>query len=248
VWASDGGVLRRDDGLLVSVPPGALAADAILSAAPGSSDGSRKAARRAEQALGAAGEEVEFGPDGLSFNAPVTLTLPYDPARAAAVGVDEKKLLVYWWDASAGAWTPMPSQVDRAARVVTAQTTHFSGYQVMGGGASVTASADGAFAFHDIYAFPSPAKHGRPVTLRMQPGLADSVEFKVFDLTGRPVRSGTVYASQIVDDGNGKGPQYSFDFVWDTVGSGSGVYPFSATARKSGLPPITRNGKVGVIK
>src|SRR5262249_52823701 len=139
VWSDEGGRLRRDDGLIVDVLPGALAADTVLTAGPAAGTGADRAAKRASQGLGAGADEVELGPEGLVFNSPALLTLPYDPARASAVGVDERKLMVYWWNGGDGQWQPLPSTVDRDAHVVTARTSHFSIFQVMGGGASPAA-------------------------------------------------------------------------------------------------------------
>ena len=108
--------------------------------------------------------------------------------------------------------------------------------------------ADSAFLFHDYYAFPSPSRRGHPVTIRLQVGVADSVDVHIFDISGAPVNRGSPNSPQIIDDGNGKGLQYTYDYLWDVSGVGSGIYVFAITAKKAGQADIHKIGKVGVLK
>ena len=52
----------------------------------------------------------------------------------------------------------------------------------------------------------------------------------------------------VLDDGNGLGPQITYDHVWNVSGVGFGVYSYVIRARKSGSADIVRTGKIGVIK
>ena len=142
--------------------------------------------------------------------------------------------------------------MDKQNRTVTAKTTHFSLYQVFAASGSATvkplAAADPTFAFHDAYAFPNPVRGTSIVTIRIQPGLADSVSVHVYDLAGRRVHASADFTQSIVDDGNGKGNQYTFYHVWSISGVGSGVYTYVITAKRAGASDLHKTGRIGVIK
>jgi uncharacterized repeat protein (TIGR01451 family) len=247
----DGGKVARDDGSKVSVPPGALTSALELSvqSAPSKDEDAKRLKRLAEK-VQPASEEVEYGPEGTRFQTPVTITIPYDAAQLALAGLTPEQLRVEYWNPTTGDWEPLASTVDKVAGTVSAQTSHFSVYQVMGtGGTGVAATADQTFAFHAAYAFPNPVRGTNAVTIRIQPGLADSVEVRVYDLSGRKIHSSSDFKVNLaLDDGNGLGPQVTYDHVWDISGVGSGVYTYVITARKAGHPDIHKTGRVGVIK
>jgi hypothetical protein len=180
----------------------------------------------------------------------VTVVLPYDPVAVSALGLQEADLKVHYWNRDKQAWEALNSTVDPGSRVVMAQTMHFSLYQVLGpggGGLAAAAVADEAFGFRALYAFPNPARRSNPV-IRAQVGLADSVDIRIYDVTGKLVNSASLSAAQVLDDGNGKGPQWTYDYDWDVGGIGSGVYLYVMTAKKAGYPPIRRTGKAGVLR
>lgn len=110
------------------------------------------------------------------------------------------------------------------------------------------AVADPAFFFQQVYAFPNPSRRGHPVTLRLQTGIADAVHLRIFDVSGAPVHHGTAGAPILVDDGNGLGSQYTYDYVWNAAEAGSGIYVYRLEAKKSGEPEIRKVGKIGVLK
>lgn len=232
----------------VNVPPGALAADTNVSIERGTSSGVDNDARETAQkssALGVMGAPIEFGPSGTQFTLPVTIELPYD-VTSVPLG-RESSLAMHYWDRTAGAWTALPTEVDTTRHLLRARTDHFSLYQPLLPGFS-PAAATAEFRLVDVYAFPNPARRSQNVTVRTQVGLADEVSIHIYDLSGRRVNAGTVTSAQIIDDGNGKGGQFTYDYVWDTSGVGSGVYHFAVTAKKAGSSPIRKTGKVGVIK
>jgi hypothetical protein len=89
----------------------------------------------------------------------------------------------------------------------------------------------------------------RLATIRIQPGLADSVEVHVYDLAGRRVLSSAGFQfTSGLDDLNGLGPQDTYDYFWDVSGIGSGVYTYVITAKKAGFADIHVSGKIGVVK
>jgi len=246
----DGAKVERDDGAGVHVPKGALAADLEITVDKGdeNQDKEQKTAKRKEMKITAVSEEVQYGPEGTTFSAPVTLTLPYDANLIASQGMREDDLKVYYWNPTLKDWQAMPSTVDKQNKTVNAQTNHFSAYQVGGlGGIGVAALDD--FGLRDGYAFPNPSRNGSAVTFRMQPGSVDSIEVRVYDLSGRKIHSSSDFRFRgAFDDGNGKGAQNTYDHAWDISGVGSGVYTFVMTARKTGQSDIRKTGKVGVIK
>ena len=65
-----------------------------------------------------------------TFAQPVTLTFTYTNAQIS--GLDESTLKIYRWDATASQWVVLPSTVDAATNTVTATTTEFSYFVLMG--------------------------------------------------------------------------------------------------------------------
>ena len=68
----------------------------------------------------------EFGPDGLQFNIPATITISYD--NADLNGIDESKIRLAWWDEANSVWVDMPCSVNQTDNIVTGQISHFSSY------------------------------------------------------------------------------------------------------------------------
>lgn len=246
-----GGAVFRSDRAGVEVPERALDEELELgvhAAAP--------SALRADGAKGAslaeAGPAVELAPHGLVFDRPVVLSLPYDKAR----GWRARDLAVYRFDEEAGRWAALPTTVDEAAGLARAETSHFSVYQALGHEASqpaapsaaVPAIADTAFVFRDLYAFPNPSRGARRPTIRLQVGVADSAEVNIYDVSGERVHSAAFGPPVVLDDGNGKGPLWTYDLAWDAGGAGSGVYIYVVTAKKAGQADIRKSGRLAVIR
>ena len=241
VSTETGGRVETPSKAAVDVPAGALEEEREITLKRAERDERRRAAAD-KIAARAAGEPIEFGPEGTQFTVPVTIELPYDPALAG----DPRGLAVHYYDPVRRAWEELVSEVDAARRVVRARVSHFSLYQVLAPG--LQAAAD-EWGFRAAYAFPNPSRKGASVTFRIQPGLADSIEVRVYDAAGRKVHeSGNFRHMGTIDDLNGLGAQNSYDHVWDVSGVGSGVYRYVIVARRAGQSAITRTGKVGVIK
>ncbi|MBI2384697.1 MAG: hypothetical protein HYV14_01665 [Elusimicrobia bacterium] len=250
----EGGSVERDDQAGVNIPAGALAEDLkITVSTPSVSVEGDRDRNRDEQNLKVVSAPVEYGPEGTKFKEPVTLILPYTPDLIAAQGVAEDSLKIHYWNKGKGEWEALESEVDKKNGTIKAKTPHFSLYQVLGstgpGTAAAPLAADASFGFKDLYAFPNPVRGQGPVTIRIQPGLADSITVRVYDVSGRKVHESSNFVNRgAFDDGNGKGPQYTYDHIWDVSGVGSGVYTFVVTATKSGERDIHKTGKVGLIK
>ncbi|PIR15261.1 MAG: hypothetical protein COV48_15345, partial [Elusimicrobia bacterium CG11_big_fil_rev_8_21_14_0_20_64_6] len=257
VDVEDGGTVSRRDRAAVDIPAGAVAADlkvTVSTPAFSAADDSNRRRAAEDAQLKTASPPVEYGPEGTTFNGAVTLTLPYSPELIALQEIDAKDLQVRYWNRDKSKWEDLESVVDPKTRTVKAKTTHFSLYQVFSGTAAAAAiqplaGADATFTFRDAYAFPNPARGSGPVTIRIQTGLADSVEVRVYDISGRKIHSSSNFSlNPNLDDGNGKGAQYTYDHVWDVSGVGSGVYQYVITAKKSGQSDIHKTGRIGVVK
>ncbi len=240
--STTGGRIDTPAKAAVEIPPNAMSADTEITLKRIRGDGLR--ARAAEEIKKtAAGEPIQFGPEGTHFTTPVTIELPYDPALTA----DESVVAIHYYNPLRRAWEALPSEVDKARHVVKAKTDHFSIYQPMG--LAPTTVAQDEFYFRDQYAFPNPSRNGALITFRIQPGLSDTVEVRVYDLSGRKIHESSDFTFLgAFDDGNGKGAQNTYDHTWSVGGVGSGVYTYVIKASRSSNKPIVKSGKVGVIK
>jgi hypothetical protein len=251
----DAHAVRSKDRTAVVFPEGAVTSPVGVTVSPPKKSDlmelRRQASVESRKGLRAAAEGVQYGPEGTHFAKPVTLEMPYDRASLPA-GVSESDLAVHYWNPVLGDWEKLESSVDGRSQIVRAQTTHFSLYQIFGGGSAASAPSgpdDPSFSVKAAYAFPNPSRNGTPVVIRVQPGLADSVSVRVYDLSGRMVHDSSNFSNRGgVDDGNGFGSQFTFEHTWDVSGVGSGVYNFVVTGRKAGAGDIKATGKVGVIK
>ncbi|MBI4303543.1 MAG: helix-turn-helix domain-containing protein [Chloroflexi bacterium] len=72
----------------------------------------------------------DFLPDGATFSPPITLTVSYDPALLPA-GVDEKNLVLAYYDSAVGKWVNLTSTVDTASRTISAKISHFTAFTVV---------------------------------------------------------------------------------------------------------------------
>lgn len=100
-----------------------------------------------------------FGPDGAQFNPPITITLKYDPL-ALSGGIAEPGLSIAFWDGIQ--WQTLQSTVDTAAKTVSAKTTHFTPYAVIGKKPASSPASPSATA-------PSPAPSPKPTSAAPAP-------------------------------------------------------------------------------
>lgn len=190
--------------------------------------------------MAAAGRAFEFGPHGMTFGAPVTISLPYDksaalPGRALAVG---------YWNSDKGEWELLASTIDEVNGLVSAETGHFSIYQVMAASPADVPVADVALVFGEVYAFPNPAVNRRPVIHAEVPS-GDGMTIKVYTASGRVADEGRVTGTPgQVDDGAGPESAYEYE-VREKLQAG--VYYFTVEVSK-GSQKITRTGKFAVIR
>jgi len=72
-----------------------------------------------------------------TFSKPVTVSISYTAAQIA--GIDVTSLKVYYWDATASQWVALASTVNTTEKTVSANTTHFTYFAVMGTPGTTTA-------------------------------------------------------------------------------------------------------------
>lgn len=247
----EGGSLFLSGGPSLNMPPQALAQDLEISMELLNSSMENRARTAASELsrLLPASNAIQLGPEGTRFSQPVELEVPYSVDQLD--GAKESDLKLYYWNPASSEWQAVEtSKVNTLAKTVTAQLDHFSIYQVLAPAQAIapTAVADAGFFFRELYAFPNPSRQGETVTIRTQVGLADSVAIKIYDVSGQLLHSASPAAPKILDDGNGKGVQYTYDYSWDVSGIGSGVYLYAITAKRIGHPDIRKTGKAAVLK
>jgi len=100
----------------------------------------------------------DFGPDGATFEPPITLTFTYDPALIPE-GVLEENLVIAIWDAEAGEWVNLVSIVDPVTNTIRAPVSHFTAFTVL----AYTRPA--AFVATDLVITPDEVDIGERVTI-----------------------------------------------------------------------------------
>jgi len=71
----------------------------------------------------------DFGPEGATFDPPITITLKYDPGLIPA-GIAETDLCIAYYDQSKGKWVKLVSTVDTVNKVITAEVSGFTMFAV----------------------------------------------------------------------------------------------------------------------
>jgi len=77
------------------------------------------------------GLAYDFGPDGATFKPPITITWSYDPDDLPD-DVDEKDLVVAFYDEAKGEWVEFECEVDTVNNVITVSVPHFTCFAVFG--------------------------------------------------------------------------------------------------------------------
>lgn len=120
------------EGMELIVPPGAVESETEIEVRTLTEPfqvktGSSPAPSGIEGDLSAAciaGPVFDLGPDGLSFDEPVTLTLPYDQAAIPAGFPEDEVAFAYW---NGETWVAHPGLVDAGRNTVTVQLSEFHG-------------------------------------------------------------------------------------------------------------------------
>lgn len=253
--AFSGGKVERGDNVKVEIPEGALNRELEISIEPENNrspeEENRKREKVEEKKLAAVSAGVEYGPEGTIFEKPVTVTLAYDVGSLPA-GVREDELKIHYWNPKTMDWEAMYSIVDKSSHTVSAATSHFSLYRILGPFSQPQAAvpaADPGFTLRDVYVFPNPAKRGANPTVHIEAGQADRVDIRIYDISGELITTAAlVGAPKLIDDGSGRGPQYAYEWIWDVSNAGSGIYICVIEAHKNGSGGLKTIKKIGIIK
>jgi formylglycine-generating enzyme required for sulfatase activity len=116
-------------GASIDIPPGAVDEDTIISMTKASLTNDMP------NHVQSAGIVVEFGPDGMVFNADITITMPYndvnDDGIVDGTGIDEEYVAVYTYDKEMEKWLCLKkTDQDTVNNTVTCTTNHFSKCEV----------------------------------------------------------------------------------------------------------------------
>ena len=79
------------------------------------------------------GVPYDFGPDGATFDPPITLTFSYSPNQLPA-GTDHEDLSIAYYDQDSGEWVDLAAEditVDPVTGTITARVSHFTQFSVI---------------------------------------------------------------------------------------------------------------------
>jgi hypothetical protein len=77
------------------------------------------------------GAAYDFGPNGATFNPPISLAFGYNPANIPA-GIADNSLGIAFYDSAAGQWVALPGSVVNAeGYTITVQVSHFTYFAVV---------------------------------------------------------------------------------------------------------------------
>lgn len=77
------------------------------------------------------GVSYDLGPDGATFDPPITVTFSYDPADIPE-GVDPSTLTIAFYDEATGQWTQLTNiVVDPVNHTISGDTSHFTTFAVL---------------------------------------------------------------------------------------------------------------------
>jgi hypothetical protein len=254
---SGGGVVKNPNGTMVVIPSGALRKEEIISinALPNAVE---EEIQPIDPHIHLLGVPHEFGPDGIIFHEPVTITISYtdacwdlneDGVRNDPNGngrwdegeeLDEKLFKIYFWDGER--WIGAGrSEVDTVNNKVTTRVNHFTIFDI----AMDTSSPPVKFkVFLTKNPFrPGPQPHGTTFVFDL-PKPAE-VSIRIFDLAGDLVRN-------LVDEKEFLFPdRYSERWDGDNdfdeyVGSGIYIYQFIVIFEDDEREVVTK--PIGVVK
>jgi len=104
------------------------------------------------------GRACDLGPDGSTFDPPLSLTLQYEGMEIPA-GVSEQDLVLAYLDDVTGVWVELESVVNTTAKTVTARVRHFTTFAVVG------TLRQAAFSIGDMVVDPAEVTPGGFVTV-----------------------------------------------------------------------------------
>ncbi|MDO8735237.1 MAG: DPP IV N-terminal domain-containing protein, partial [Elusimicrobiota bacterium] len=103
---------------------------------------------------------------------------------------------------------------------------------------------DTTFRQGEAYSYPNPAKNGKNPKIHIECGVADKVNFDIYDIAGQKVDSTEMTGMPNVIWQN----KYAYEYPWDISDVASGIYVYTVNAIKVGEKNIKTIGRVAIIK
>jgi hypothetical protein len=105
------------------------------------------------------GLAYDFGPDGATFNPPITLTWKYD-ANSLPKGIAEDSLYIAYWDGTK--WFALDTTINAAANVASCTVSHFTTFAVI---APPAPPSPAAFSVSNLSVNPTEVQPNEVVTI-----------------------------------------------------------------------------------
>ena len=110
------------------------------------------------------GLAYDFGPDGATFDPPITFEYTYDPDDLPE-GVAEEDLVLAWYNEDTGEWEELTCTVDTENNTITASVSHFTTFAIIG--TTAPAPAPAAFTPSSLVISPTEVAPGEEVTISL---------------------------------------------------------------------------------
>ena len=171
-----------------------------------------------------AGPACDLGPDGSTFDPPLSLTLQYNQSLIPA-GIDEDSIVIAYFDEDTGKWIELDSEVDTELNAVTARVPHFTLFAVIG------EQSPASFVVGEVIISPDMAITGELVTISaefLNTGGVEGTHTVILKIDG------VFETSQVVVIPPGESALSSFTVSRDTPGIyraeiGGNTYEFAVT-------------------
>jgi len=124
-------VTSADGNLNVNIPEGTIALDEDGNPLTGLTFTVDETPPDPPEGANILGLPYNLGPNGATFNPPITLTWEYDPADIPD-GVDEEDLVLAYYDEDASEWVELDCTVDPDTHTITASVSHFTTFAIIG--------------------------------------------------------------------------------------------------------------------
>jgi len=106
----------------------------------------------------AVGLVYDLGPDGATFDPPISLTVKYNESKIPD-GVAEENLVVAYWDKEAEEWVKLEGTVDPKTNTITAKISHFTNFTIL------AHTRPASFTATDLLINPNEFEVGKTVTI-----------------------------------------------------------------------------------
>ena len=107
---------------------------------------------------GSIGLTYQLGPDGATFDPPITITFTYNDSSIPD-GVPEEKLALAFWESSIGEWVKLDSVVNSTDNIITAEISHFTPFTIL------VSTQPASFVVTDLSITPHEVYVGQTVTI-----------------------------------------------------------------------------------